>query len=272
VHNEVLWFSCNRLHRRLGLAQRLGHVSPEQAASALPRIGGGTVLQDSVADADLVVEAVAENLPLKQQIFRTLDAVCPRHTILASTTSTLLRSALASATRPPDRVIVAHYFNPPALVPLVEGVRGPNTSDETVTTECDLLVHVGKRPALIDKEVIGFISVRLQAALGREAGSLVERGVATPEDIDTRVKYSFGRRLAVASIFEIADLAGLDIYMAVGPVFQALESSTGVPAILRDKVERGDLGVKTGQGFYTWTPESAAALRERIGRALVERT
>jgi 3-hydroxybutyryl-CoA dehydrogenase len=204
-------------------------------------------------------------------LFRTLDGLCPRHTVLASTTSTLLPSALARATRRPDRVIVAHYFNPPALVPLVEVVRGPETSDETVTTVRDLLVRIGKRPALIEKEVIGFISVRLQAALGREASSLVERGVAKPEDIDTVVKYSFGRRLAVAGIFEIADLAGLDIYMAAGPVFQDLESSIDVPTILKQKVERGELGVKTGQGFYSWTPESAAALRERIGQALVER-
>jgi 3-hydroxybutyryl-CoA dehydrogenase len=168
-------------------------------------------------------------------------------------------------------VLVAHYFNPPALVPLVEVVRGPETSDETVTTVRDLLVRMGKRPALVQKELIGFIGVRLQAALGREACSLVERGVATPEDIDTVVKHSFGRRLAVAGVFEIADLAGLDIYAAVAPVFQDLDSSTDVPTILQQKVERGELGVKTGQGFYTWTPESAAALRERIGRALVER-
>jgi 3-hydroxybutyryl-CoA dehydrogenase len=255
----------------LELAQRLGKLSSEQAASTLPRIRTGTVLEDLVADADLVVEAVSENLVLKQQFFGRLDCACPRHTILASTTSTLLPSALASATRRPDRVIVAHYFNPPALVPLVEVVRGPETSDETVATVRDLLLSVGKRPALIEKELIGFIASRLQAALGREACSLVERGVATPEDIDTVVKYSFGRRLAVAGIFEVGDLAGLDVYMAAGPLFRELESSAEVPTILQQKVERGELGVKTGQGFYTWTPESAAALRERIGRALVER-
>ena len=254
----------------LELAQRLGQLSPEQAASTLPRIRSGTVLEELVADADLVVEAVSENLPLKQQFLRTLDGVCPRHTILASTTSTLLPSALASATRRPDRVIVAHYFNPPALVPLVEVVRGPETSDETVTTVRDLLLHIRQASCACAKELIGFIGVRLQAALGREACSLVERGVATAEDIDTVVKYSFGRRLAVAGVFEIADLAGLDVYLAAGPVFRALESSTDVPTILQQKVERGELGVKTGQGFYTWTPESAAALRERIGRALVE--
>jgi 3-hydroxybutyryl-CoA dehydrogenase len=269
-HHERLGQALDNIQNGLARGERLGQLTAEQAASSLSRIRTGTVLEDLVADADMVIEAVSENLALKQQIFQSLDNACPPHTILASTTSTLLPSALASATRRPDRVIVTHYFNPPSLVPLVEVVRGPETSDETVTTVHDLLLRVGKRPALIEKELIGFIASRLQAALGREACSLAERGVATPEAIDTVVKYSFGRRLGVAGVFEIGDLAGLDVYMAAGALFKELESSTELPAILRQKVERGELGVKTGQGFYSWTPEAAAALRDRIGRALVE--
>ena len=255
----------------LALLQRLGRLSPEQAAATLPRIRTGTTLEVLAADADLVVEAVSEDLALKQQLFRTLDGACPQRTILTSTTSALLPSALARATLRPDRVLVAHYFNPPALVPLVELVRGPETSDETVATVRDVLLHLGKRPAIVQKEVPGFIGPRLQAALVREALSLVEQGVATPGDIDAVIKYSFGRRLAVAGVFEIGDLAGLDVYLSVaGPLFRALESSPEVSKVLRQKVEQGDLGVKSGQGFYTWTPESAAALRDRIGRALIE--
>lgn len=267
---ERLDQALQNIQSGLALLQRLGQLSPEQAASTLPRIRTGTVLDEVVADADLVIEAVSENLSLKQEFFRTLDGVCPPHTILASTTSTLLPSALAGATQRPDRVLVTHYFNPPALVPLVEVVRGPETSDEVVATVRDLLLQIGKRPAVIQKELIGFIGNRLQAALAREALSLVDRGVATPEDIDTVVKYSFGRRLGVAGIFEVGDLAGLDVYLAAAPVFRDLESSVEVPTILRHKVEHGELGVKTGQGFYTWTPESAAALRERIGRSLAD--
>jgi 3-hydroxybutyryl-CoA dehydrogenase len=228
-------------------------------------------LETLVGDAGLVIEAVSEDLTVKQQIFASLDRACPSRAILASTTSALLPSALGRATQRPDRVLVAHYFNPPALVPLVELVRGPETSDETVATVRDVLLRIGKRPAVVQTEVPGFIGNRLQAALVREALSLVDRGVATPEDIDTVVKFSFGPRLSVAGVFEVGDLAGLDLYLSVGKLlFTELESSPEVPRVLREKVEQGQLGAKTGQGFYTWTTESAAALRDRIGQVLVE--
>jgi 3-hydroxybutyryl-CoA dehydrogenase len=255
----------------LELLQQLGQLTPEQVAETPGRIRTGTTLEALVGDADLVIEAVSEDLGVKQQVFRSLDDACPQRTIIASTTSALLPSALATATHRPDRVIVAHYFNPPTLVPLVELVRGPETSDESVTTLRDLLLQMGKRPALVQIEVPGFIGNRLQAALVREALSLVEHGVATPADIDSVVKYSFGRRLAVAGVFEIGDLAGLDLYLSVGTLlFPSLESSPDLPSVLRNKVEQGALGAKTGRGFYSWTPESAAALRSRIGQALIE--
>jgi 3-hydroxybutyryl-CoA dehydrogenase len=156
-------------------------------------------------------------------------------------------------------------------VPLVEVVRGPGTSDATVDTVRDVLLQAGKRPAVLQRECPGFIGNRLQGALLREALSLVERGVATPADIDTVVKYSFGPRMGAAGIFEMRDLAGLDLLVPFAEaVMWDLESSTGVPRLLREKVERGELGVKSGQGFYTWTPESTAAVQERIARALVD--
>jgi 3-hydroxybutyryl-CoA dehydrogenase len=255
----------------LAMHRRLGQLTEEQVAATLPRIRPSTDLTDVAADADFVVEAVYEDLGLKQQIFHTLDGICPPRTILASTTSSLLPSVLAGATERADRVLVTHYFNPPALVPLVEVVRGPATSDPTVEAVCAVLTNVGKRPALVQKELLGFVANRLQAALLREAFALVERGAATPADIDAIVRYSFGARLGAAGLFEMRDLSGLEPLVPVGDVlFPDLDTSTVVQPFLREKVARGEVGVKSGQGFYTWTPESAAAAQERIGRALVE--
>jgi 3-hydroxybutyryl-CoA dehydrogenase len=254
----------------LAMQQRLGQVTEEQVAATLPRIHSSTDLTQAAEEADFVVEAVFEDLGVKQQVFHTLDSVCPPRTILASTTSSLLPSTLAGATERADRVLVTHYFNPPALVPLVEVVRGPATSDPTLEAVCRILTDVGKRPALVQKELIGFIANRLQAALLREAFALVERGAATPADIDAVIRYSFGARLGAAGLFEMRDLSGLEALVPVCDVlFRDLDSSTAVPQFLREKVARGEVGVKSGQGFYSWTPESAAAVQERVGRAIV---
>jgi 3-hydroxybutyryl-CoA dehydrogenase len=166
-------------------------------------------------------------------------------------------------------VLVAHYFNPPYLLPLVEIVRGPATSDATVHTMYDLLTKVGKRPALVQHEVPGFIGNRLQIALVREALSIVEQGIASPQDVDTVIKNGFGRRLAAAGVFEIFEIAGWGLVSSVmANLLPHISSSTELPRTLQDKVSRGELGVKTGRGFYTWTAESAEALQQRIARTL----
>jgi len=162
----------------------------------------------------VVIEAVFEQLELKLEVFEQLDRLCPARTVLASNSSTLWPSKLAAATRRPAQVLIAHYFNPPYLLPLVELVRNPATSDATVDTMYGLLTRVGKKPAIVQKEVVGFIGNRLQAALFREALSLVERGIASAEDVDTVVKNGFGRRYAAAGPFEIWELAGWDFILA----------------------------------------------------------
>ena len=166
-------------------------------------------------------------------------------------------------------MLVAHYFNPPYLLPLVEIVRGPATSDATVHTMYDLLTKVGKRPALVQHEVPGFIGNRLQIALVREALSIVEQGIASPQDVDTVIKNGFGRRLAAAGVFEIFEIAGWGLVSSVmANLLPNISSSTELPRTLQEKVSRGELGVKTGRGFYTWTAESAEALQQRIARTL----
>jgi 3-hydroxybutyryl-CoA dehydrogenase len=133
----------------------------------------------------------------------------------------------------------------------------------------DLLTKVGKRPALVQHEVPGFIGNRLQIALFREAISIVEQGIASPQDVDIVIKNGFGRRLAAAGVFEIFEIAGWDTFLSVmANLLPHISSSTELPRTLQDKVSRGELGVKTGRGFYTWTAESAEALQQRIARTL----
>ncbi len=245
-------------------------ITPHQAEQAMQNIHLILNLEE-VGDADFVVEAVFENLDLKRSIFSRLDAICPPRTILSSNTSTLLPSALASATRRPDKFLVTHYFNPPYLLPLVEVVRGKQTSDETITTVIDFLKKIGKSPALVQKEVPGFIGNRLQMALLREALFLVEQDIASPQDVDVVIKNSFGRRLSTAGVFEVFEIAGWDLIQEIAlNLLPAISSSMELSPLLQDKVKKGELGTKTGKGFYQWTPDSGEALRLRIASALIQ--
>ncbi|MCC6444498.1 MAG: 3-hydroxyacyl-CoA dehydrogenase family protein [Armatimonadetes bacterium] len=260
------------LHQIQGNLQRMasiGLVDPDEIERTLVRIRPVTGIQEAAAGTDLIIEAVYEDLSLKQRIFYDLDRCCPERTILASNSSTLVPSLLASATCRPDRVLVSHYFNPPYLVPLVEIVRGPATSDAAVAAVYNLLRHIGKHPVIVEKEVPGFIANRLQAALAREALSIVQKGIASPQDVDIAIKDGFGRRLAVAGLFELFDLAGWDLILAASrSLLPDLDTSAEISPLAREKVERGELGVKTGKGFYGWTPESIEALQMRILQAL----
>ena len=263
--------ALRNIRDNLDLLTSLGVVTRREAGFVPDRLQTSADLEAAVADADVVIESVYEDLSLKQQVFRQLDEMCPVRTILASNTSTLMPSKLASATRRPGNVLVAHYVNPPFLIPFVEIVPGAGTSDETVATMSELLKSMGKRPIVVRKEVPGFVASRLQEALLREALWLVENGVASPQDVDVAIKTSIGRRWAVAGVFEVLEIAGWDLLEAIASdLFPHLASSPEVSAVLSDKVRRGELGVKTGKGFYEWTPQSAESLKRRIAAALVE--
>ena len=268
---ESLQKAIHNIQANLERLKRLGLVTREQAESVPTKIHTSAVLKEAVEDVDVVIESVYEDLALKQQIFQALDKMCPERTILASNTSTLMLSQFTAGTRRPDKVLVTHYANPPYLIPLVEIVRSEKTSDETVTTMYDLLTKMGKRPIIVQKEVPGFVLNRLQGALLREALWLVQNGVASPQDVDIAIKTSIGRRWAVAGVFEVFEIAGWDLLLAIASgLLPHLASSPEVPPLLKEKVERGELGVKTGKGFYEWTPESTEALKQRIAQALVK--
>lgn len=222
-------------------------------ASALSRLHTSTSLADA-AEADLVIEVVYEDLSLKQSIFAELDRLCPPRTILASNTSSFMPSLLASATRRPDRVLVAHYFYPPALLPLVELVCSPQTSEATLQSVRAAMLGAGKTPVVVRKETPGFIANRLQNALLREALYLVEQGIASPQDVDLSVKMSFGRRLAVKGPLETAEVQdGWDVIQTIHQtILPTLAASPAPSPALVEQIRRGELGAKTGKGFYDW--------------------
>ncbi len=267
---EQLNAALANIRRNLNMLADAGIVEADDVERVKSVVHASTSLEEVVDEADVVIEAVTEDLDVKHRTYRRLEELCPERTIFASNSSTFMPSQMAVATRRPDRMIVTHYFNPPYLVPLVEVVRGPETSDETFEAMFALMLKVGKKPVALQKELPGFIGNRLQIALLRECLSLVEKGYATPEDIDTVVRYGFGRRLSAAGPFAISDIAGWDTLLAVGDqLIGDLNPSQTVPGIVKEMVDRGDFGVKTGKGFYDWTPEAGEALRQRIAGALL---
>lgn len=241
----------------------------------LAKIVLGTAMNLAVAGVHLVVEAVRENLQIKLQVFTKLDRLCAPDTILASTTSTLMPSALAVGlvnARRRGRFLVMHYWNPAHLIPLVEVVPHPETRPEVLEFAKTLLERCEMLPILLRKEVPGFIGNRLAFALQREAMSLVAKGVATPEDIDKVVTSSFGRRMPLTGIFGTADLGGLDVYLAICRLlFPDLCSDTKPNGELARLVEQGKLGVKTGEGWKAYSPDQADDLYESLTAELIQR-
>ncbi|MCY4527655.1 MAG: 3-hydroxyacyl-CoA dehydrogenase family protein [Chloroflexi bacterium] len=250
--------------------QDLGRVSEQQARSVPDSVRMSTDLGELVADADLVIESIYEDIEAKTDLFAQLDDLCPQRTILASNTSSFLPSRLAAATTRPDKVINAHFLNPPFFVPLVEVVPTEETSEETTNTVMDLLARLGKQPILVEREVPGFVASRLQMAVLREALWLVENKVASAEDVDRAISAGLGRRWATAGVLQVLEVAGWDLISRVASdVFPHL-SNANDPTLLLEMVESGDIGLKAGKGFYDWTPEKAEELRMRIAQGLVE--
>jgi 3-hydroxyacyl-CoA dehydrogenase len=268
---ELLGEAMQRARVGLVVLARAGRISEDDVEVSLARIRACSELSNAVRDADLVIEAVSEDLELKKAIFAKIDSNAPAHAILISNTSTFLPSAVASATQRPRQVAVVHYYNPPHLLPGVEVVKGRETSESTVALLMELYSSIGKKPALVQKEIQGFIGNRLQVALLREAMSLVENGYATAEQIDEVVRTSFGRRLSVAGPFELRELVGLDLGLAVSEqIIPTLANDRELPSVLLEKIGLGDLGVKTGRGFYEWTPESVEHWRKNMADALLD--
>jgi 3-hydroxybutyryl-CoA dehydrogenase len=222
-------------------------------------------LETAAADADWIFEAAPEDLELKQQIFERLDEAARPDAVLATNTSVMKVGDIAARARRRGRIVGTHWWNPPFLVPLVEVVQGPETEPATIQRTIALLDALGKTPVHVRRDVAGFVGNRLQHALWREAFDLVDKGVCDAETVDTVIKAGFGRRLPVLGPMENADLIGLDLTLAIHEyVLPRLDPPSQPSEGLRRRVASGELGMKAGAGFRTWSDDDAAAVRERV--------
>src|SRR5262245_14068956 len=254
----------------------LGHMADQCLLDSVPLHAALDCLRRSieldaeVAAADLVVESIPEDLTLKQRFFQRLARVGPKKTILASNTSGLSISAIAEACEYPERILTTHFWNPPQLMPLVEVVMGRQTLESIAQQTIRILKQCGKVPVLVRKDTPGQLGNRLQSAVLREAIHIVREGIASAQDVDLAVKNGFGLRLPVWGVLEHADAVGLDLVKSVQEyVLPALRNEGSADSLLKEKVQEGHLGVKTGRGFYDWTVRDMAAARARRDDFLV---
>jgi 3-hydroxybutyryl-CoA dehydrogenase len=225
-------------------------LSRADADAALARISVTTDLS-ALGDADLVVEAVFERLEIKQELFQALDERIKPDAVLATNTSALPVTQIAAATQRPSQVVGTHFFSPVPLMQLCELVRGYHTSDETLQRAREYAEHVGKTVVVVNRDIAGFVTTRLISALALEAARLVESGVATPEDVDTACRLGFGHAMGP---LQTMDLTGIDIMVdAADNVAAETPGDTfAVPGLLRRMVAAGELGRKSGGGFYRY--------------------
>jgi len=220
---------------------------------------------ECVTGADVIFEAGPENLAFKQKLFARLELMAPPHALLASNTSVIPITDIMKEVKTGHRAMGTHWWNPPYLVPLVEVIKTPQTDPKLAQEMFDLLANVGKTPAMVEKDVPGFIGNRLQHALWREAISLVASGVCDAETVDTVVKASFGRRLPVIGPLENADLVGIELTLAIHEtVLPSIDHTPGPSPYLKHLINAGRLGMKSGEGFRTWTPEQQDELRAKV--------
>jgi len=230
-----------------------GRLTPEQAEAALHRVRTSTDLAGGASQADLVIEAVFENLEVKRQVFEELERSAPAQAVLASNSSTIAISRLAQLTSRPERCCNLHFFHPVTVMQLCEVVRGPQTSDQTVEIAMEFVRSIDRVPVLINKEIHGFIVNRILFAAAEEAMRLLEGGYASAQDIDTAVKKGLNWPMGP---FELLDFSGLDIFYGALEDRARLEGGKGAPKVLKDKIDQGHLGRKTGRGFFEYPAQA----------------
>lgn len=236
----------------------------------LSRIHPTTNYQEALTAADFVIESVVEKLDVKRLVWQEAEKYVSDQTILATNTSGLSPTAIQQTLTHPERFVVAHFWNPAQLMPLVEVVPGEQTDAATVTTTVALMTHIGKHAVPLQKEALGFVGNRIQLAVLREALHIIDDGIATPEAVDDIIKYSLGRRWSLVGPVASADLGGLDVFNNISAYLYAdLANDTGTDPALAKKVAAHQLGLKTGQGFYNWTGTAGQEVVDQRDRDLL---
>ena len=271
LDEKILSSATMGIRNNLELMADHDFITPEEIDAALARVSIATDTEKGVDGADFVVEAVVENLEVKQNIFKKLDQLCPTSTILASNTSVISITEIARESVEKKRIVGTHFWNPPHLIPLVEVVPGAETMPETVDATYDLLLSVGKHPVKVKKDVPGFVANRLQHALWREAISIVENDIADAATVDECIKFGFGLRLPALGPMENSDMVGNDLVLAIHDyILEHIESSPDPSPLLREKVAKGELGFKSGQGFQSWSEEEIETSRKNLQHYLLK--
>ena len=270
LREEILQRARDLIAANLTTFGELGLLEESQPSEILGRIRTTTDLEEAGRDADFVMEAIVEDVSAKKEIFKDLDRLCPPRAILASNTSYLDIFRFVETKRP-GKVLIAHWYAPPHIIPLVEIVCGPQTAPETVEAVKALLVRLGKTPVVLSKFLPGFIGNRLQKALGNEVLFLLDNGYIQPEEMDAITKASFGLRIPILGLVKRMDFTGLDAVQKFlqTPHYEMPELIHQSKSIDR-LVEKGRLGVKSGRGFYEYGGRSPAEIMKERDIKLIK--
>ena len=248
-----------------------GLMTAEDVDVLLGRVKHHSDMAKSVENADMVIECIPENMELKQNLFRDLEKICRPDTIFATNTSVMSITEISSKAELKNRIVGTHFWNPAYLIPLVEVIKSDYTDEAIVEATITVLKDVGKRPVRVNKDVPGFLANRLQHALWREAFSIIENGIADAATVDEAISMGFGLRLPVLGPVENTDRVGTDLVLAIHEyIFPHLENSDKPSPVLKELVEAGKLGFKSGEGFHSWDDDKITSSREKLTNHLLK--
>lgn len=269
---DVLFTAKERIKQNLTEVSSYNLVESSAVTDTLNRVQTTDQLDSACADVDIVIEAVSENLNLKQSIFAKLDALCPPTTILCSNTSVISITQIAATSQNRSRILGTHWWNPPYLVPLVEIIRTDHTADWCMAKVFDVLKKIGKMPVYVQKDIPGFVGNRLQHALWREAFDLIDNGVCDAATVDEVIRQGFGLRLPFLGPVVNADLIGLDLTLSIHEYILPHLCTVAQPSTtLQSLVADSHLGMKSGKGFLSWSAAEADEKRAKLNDYLMNR-